>query len=31
MGTRHLIIVYHEGKYKLAQYGQRDGKYSSLL
>lgn len=25
MGTRHLIVVVHEGKYLLAQYGQWDG------
>lgn len=25
MGTRHLICVQHEGKYKVAQYGQWDG------
>lgn len=25
MGTRHLIAVQHDGKYKLAQYGQWDG------
>ncbi|KUI62430.1 hypothetical protein VP1G_09557 [Cytospora mali] len=25
MGTRHLIIIYQDGKYKLAQYGQWDG------
>lgn len=26
MGIRHLIIIYHDGQYKLAQYGQLDGK-----
>ncbi len=25
MGTRHLIIIYYNGKYVLAQYGQWDG------
>lgn len=25
MGTRHLTAVFHDGKYKLAQYGQWDG------
>lgn len=25
MGTRHMIGVIHEGKYKIAQYGQWDG------
>lgn len=25
MGTRHLIAVMHDGKYKVAQYGQWDG------
>lgn len=30
MGTRHLIIIFHNGKYKLAQYGQWDGKFQSL-
>nr|ROV93689.1 hypothetical protein VPNG_08847 [Cytospora leucostoma] len=25
MGTRHLVIVYHDGRYKLAQFGQWDG------
>lgn len=25
MGTRHLIAVYNEGEYKVAQYGQWDG------
>lgn len=25
MGTRHLVIVYHDGSYKLAQFGQWDG------
>ncbi|KAJ4397478.1 hypothetical protein N0V93_001707 [Gnomoniopsis smithogilvyi] len=25
MGTRHLIIIFHDGKYKLAHYGQWDG------
>jgi hypothetical protein len=25
MGTRHLIMVMHEGEYKVAQYGQFDG------
>ncbi len=25
MGTRHLIIVYYKGKYRIAQYGQWDG------
>jgi hypothetical protein len=28
MGTRHLILVYYNGKYHIAQYGQLDG-YSS--
>lgn len=30
MGTRHLIIIFHDGKYKLAQYGQWDGKCLGL-
>lgn len=25
MGTRHLIAIYHEGRYALGQYGQWDG------
>lgn len=25
MGTRHLIAVYHQGAYRVAQYGQWDG------
>lgn len=29
MGTRHLILVFYKGAYRIAQYGQWDGYPSS--